>query len=74
MIWSCFFANGTVALHAIEGIMNRAMYQDILEQNLISSANKINLERRWMFQQVNNPKCTGKINQEGLAWLRLESH
>lgn len=46
--------------------MNGAMHQDILEENLISSAKKVDLGRRWTFQQDNNPKQTTKLIQDFL--------
>lgn len=57
------------ALRGIRGNMSGAMYQDILEENLISSAKTKNLGRQWKFQQDNNPKHTAKITQDGLSCL-----
>lgn len=51
IIWGCFSANGT-------GVMAGVMYRDILEQNLISLTNRLNLGRRSSFQRDNNPKNT----------------
>ena len=34
MLWECFSAKGTGQLHCIEGRMNVAMYQEILDDNL----------------------------------------
>lgn len=33
--WACSSANSFGALHTIEGNMNEAMYQQVLEENLI---------------------------------------
>lgn len=64
MIWGFFSANGTGALHIIEDKINGAMSQGILERNLISSTKKLNLRRRWMFQQDNAPDTQPKANTE----------
>lgn len=42
----------------------------ILEVNLISSTKKLNMERRWKFQQDNGPTHTAKITQKVLAHPR----
>lgn len=55
--------------YVIEGNMNNVMYQAISEKSLISSAKKLNLGRRWTFQQYNNPKSTAKSNSR-LAFQR----
>ncbi len=38
MLWGCFSAAGTGRLVAIEGKMNAAKYRDILDENLLQSA------------------------------------
>jgi len=35
MLWGCFSAKGTGKLIRVEGRMNRAMYREILSQNLL---------------------------------------
>uniref|UniRef100_A0A8C9YW01 Tc1-like transposase DDE domain-containing protein n=1 Tax=Sander lucioperca TaxID=283035 RepID=A0A8C9YW01_SANLU len=70
MLWGCFSAAGTGRLVAIEGKMNAAKYRDILEENLIQSAQDLRLGRRFTFQQDNDPKHTAKITKE---WLRNNS-
>jgi hypothetical protein len=53
-------------LHFIEGIMNHVMYIDILKQNIRSSAVKMGMENRFIFQQDNVPKHTVRKAKE---WL-----
>lgn len=53
----------------MEGNMNGEKPQGMFEENLIPLTNKLNLGRRWVFRQDNNPKDTTKITQEGIAWL-----
>ena len=54
----------------IVGKMNRAKYREILDENLLQSAQDLRPGRRITFQQDNNPKPTTKIMQE---WLRDKS-
>uniref|UniRef100_A0A9J7ZS84 Transposase Tc1-like domain-containing protein n=1 Tax=Cyprinus carpio carpio TaxID=630221 RepID=A0A9J7ZS84_CYPCA len=51
MLWGCFSAAGTGRLVAIEGKMNAAKYRDILDKNLLQSAQDLRLGRRFTFQQ-----------------------
>jgi len=43
--------------------MNAAIYKDILEQNLLTYAEKTMLQN-WIFQQDNDPKQTSKLLKE----------
>ena len=60
MLWRCFAAGGTGALHKIDGIM-RKKYVDILKQHLKTSVRKLKLGRKWVFQMDNDPKHTSKV-------------
>uniref|UniRef100_A0AAZ3SX78 Tc1-like transposase DDE domain-containing protein n=1 Tax=Oncorhynchus tshawytscha TaxID=74940 RepID=A0AAZ3SX78_ONCTS len=66
-MWGCFSAAGIGRLVRIEAKMNRAKYRKILDENLLQD---LRLERRFTFQQDNNPKHTAKTTQE---WLRDKS-
>ena len=70
MLWGCFSAAGTGRLVRIEGKMNGAKYREILDENLLQSAQDLRLGRRFTFQQDNDPKHTAKTTQE---WLRDKS-
>ncbi len=70
MLWGCFSAAGTGRLVAIEGKMNAAKYRDILDENLLQSAQDLRLGRRFTFQQDHGPKHTAKIARE---WLHNNS-
>ncbi len=70
MLWGCFSATGTGRLVAIEGKMNAAKYRDIMDENLLQSAQDLRLGRRFTFQQDNDPKHTAKITKE---WLHNNS-
>ena len=56
MLWWCFAARGTGALHKIDGIMRTENYVDILKQRLKTSVRKLKLGRKWVFQMDNDPK------------------
>ena len=61
MLWECFAAGGTCALHKIDGYMRRENYVDILKQHLKTSVRKLKLGRKWVFQMDNDPKHTSKV-------------
>ena len=62
----CFAAEGTGALHKIDGIM-RENYVDKLKQHLKASVRKLKLGRKWAFQMDNDPKHTSKVVAK---WLK----
>uniref|UniRef100_A0A8C7KTS4 Uncharacterized protein n=1 Tax=Oncorhynchus kisutch TaxID=8019 RepID=A0A8C7KTS4_ONCKI len=45
MLWGCFSAAGTGRLVRIEGKMNVAKYREILDDNLLQSAQDLRLRR-----------------------------
>ena len=55
---------GTGRLVRIEGKMNGAKYREILDENLLQSAQDVRLGQRLTFQQDNDPKHTAKTTQE----------
>uniref|UniRef100_A0AAZ3P5Y2 Tc1-like transposase DDE domain-containing protein n=1 Tax=Oncorhynchus tshawytscha TaxID=74940 RepID=A0AAZ3P5Y2_ONCTS len=70
MLCGCFLVAGTGRLVRIEGKMNGAKYREILDENLLQSAQDLRLGRRFTFQQDNDPKHTAKTTQK---WLRDKS-
>jgi hypothetical protein len=50
MLWGCFSAAGTERLVRIEAKMNRAKHREILDLNLLQSAQDLRLGRRFTFQ------------------------
>ena len=58
---SCF--SDAVRLVRIEGKMNREEYREILNENLLQSAQDLRLVQRFTFQYNNNPKHTAKTMQ-----------
>ena len=67
MLWGCFAAGGTGALHKINGIMKMENDVDILKQHLKTSVRKLKLGRKWVFQMVNEPKHASKVVEK---WLK----
>ena len=64
MLWGCFLAAGTGRPVRIEGKLYEAKYREILDENLLQSAQDLRLGRRFTFQQDNDPKHTAKTMQE----------
>ena len=67
MLWGCFAAGGTGALHKIDGIMREGNYVDILTQHLNTSVRTLKLGRKWVFQMDDDPKHTSKVVAK---WLK----
>uniref|UniRef100_A0AAZ3R7K7 Tc1-like transposase DDE domain-containing protein n=1 Tax=Oncorhynchus tshawytscha TaxID=74940 RepID=A0AAZ3R7K7_ONCTS len=67
MLWGCFAAGGTGALHKIDGIMRQGNYVDILKQHLKTSVRKLKLGCKWIFQMDNDPKHASKVVAK---WLK----
>ena len=51
MLWGCFSPTGTGRLFRIKVKISRAKYREILDENLLQSAQDLRLERRFTFQQ-----------------------
>ncbi|CDQ92551.1 unnamed protein product, partial [Oncorhynchus mykiss] len=64
MLWGCFAAGDTGALHKIDGIMRSGNYVHILKQHLKTS---LKLGRKRVFQMDNDPKHTSKVVAK---WLK----
>jgi transposase len=60
MLWESFSAAGT----------GRLKYKEILDENLLQSAQDLRLGQRYTFQQDNDPKHTAKTSYK---WFREES-
>lgn len=67
MIWGCFSANGVGKISIINGRMNAESYQNILEDNLMPSVEKLKLPSDWIFQQDNDPKHTARSTKKWFA-------
>ena len=68
MVWGFMSSFGPGQLHQVEGIMNGAMYRDILRKHLLPSATALfPATFPWIFQQDNDPKHTSKVAKDFLA-------
>ena len=70
MLWDFFSAAGTGKLVKIEAKMNGEKYREILDENLLQSAQDLKMGQRFTFQQDNDPKHTAKTTHE---WLQDKS-
>ena len=67
MIWGCMTWEGVGNLRLIEGNMNKHVYCEILEMELMNTIHMHDLgEENIIFQYNNNPKYTSKYVKE---WL-----
>ena len=67
MLWGCFAAGGTGALHKMDGIMRMENDVDILKQHPETSVRKLKLGCKCVFQMDNDPKHTSKVV---VKWLK----
>ncbi|KAG2458113.1 TCB1 transposase, partial [Polypterus senegalus] len=67
MVWACCAASGPGRLAFIDGTMNSELYQRILKENVRTSVHELNLKRRWVMQQDNDPQHTSRSTKE---WLK----
>lgn len=68
LVWGCMSYSGVGNLHFIEDIMDAKMYLKILQNNLVDSAKKMNIENNFIFQQDNDPKHSARIVREWLLY------
>jgi len=68
MIWGCISSKGVDKLIFIDGILDKNKYLSILKDNLIKSANNMNIRSSFKFYQDNDPKHKSRIMQEYLLY------
>ena len=66
MLWGCFAAGGTGALHKIDGIMREENYVDMLKQRIKTSVRKLKLGRKLVLERTMTPSILPKLWQNGL--------
>ena len=66
MLWGCFDARGTGALHKIDGIMRQENNVDI-EAASQDIGQEVKACCKWVFQMDNDPKHTSKVLAK---WLK----
>lgn len=67
-VWGCISTSGVGELVFIEDILDKNKYLDLLKQNLIKSATKMNIANHFKFYQDNDPKHKARIVQEWLLY------
>lgn len=67
MVWGCMSAKGLGTLHFIEGTVNAAKYQDILEHSLLPSAAKLHPSGDFIFQQDGASCHTAKSTKKWMG-------
>ena len=56
IVWDCISSKGVGELIFIDGILDKNKYLSILKDNLIKSANNMNIRDNFKFSQDNDPK------------------
>ena len=72
MVWGCFSAKDTGNVSIIDGKMNAAVYQNILEANLMISVENLELSPDWNFLQ--NLKRIGFLKIIQISLNELQKH
>ena len=67
IIWGCFSAKGAGKVSVIDGKMNAQKYKQILQENVMSSIESLDLPSDYIFQQDNDPKKTAKSTKKCLS-------
>ena len=67
MIWGFFSAKGVGKISVIYGKTNVQMYKQILQENLMSSIDSLDLPSGYIFQQDNDSKHTTKSTKKWLS-------
>lgn len=71
LVWGCMAANGVGNLIFVDEIMTATVYVNILRHNLKQSAQKLGLEKTFLFQQDNDPKHRARKTED---WLLYNAH
>lgn len=71
MVWGAFRYGHIGPLHLIDGIMDRHIYRDILQNVLLPYARQVK-RRGWIFQQDNDPKHTSAVVKDFIAANRIK--
>ena len=71
MVWACFSYSGVGPIFMIDGIMDRSVYVNILENVMFPYANR-EMPLKWTFQQDNDPKHTSKLVKSWMASKRID--
>ena len=67
MIWGCFSVKGVGKTSVLDSKMNAQKYKQILQENLMSSVESLELPSDYIFQQDNDPMHTVKSTKKWLS-------
>lgn len=68
MVWGCMSSAGVGKLEFIESTMTKEVYLDLLQRNLLQSAEDLGIRDTFRFYQDNDPKHKSGIVQTWLIW------
>lgn len=68
MVWGCMSYAGVGNLVFIDTTMDRHFYLNLFKANLKTSATKLGLSAKWIFQHDNDPKHTSHVVKEWLLY------
>ena len=67
MIWGCFSMKGVGKISVTDDKMNSQKYKQIVQENLMSSVEILELPSDYIFQRENDPKYTAKSMKKWLS-------
>uniref|UniRef100_A0A914YUJ1 Transposase n=1 Tax=Panagrolaimus superbus TaxID=310955 RepID=A0A914YUJ1_9BILA len=70
MVWGAFHHGGVGPIVLIEGIMDKFVYRDLLQNNMLPFARR-KMPRGWVFQQDNDPKHSSGLLKEWFVKKKL---
>ena len=73
MVWGCFTRRGVGQPCVLDRIMDRFYYQNILEQNLLSSIDHFKFKQQCHFMHDNDPKHTSGLDKDCLKQKRIQT-
>ena len=71
MISGCFSSKSVGKISVIDGKMNAQKYEQILQENVMSSVESLELPSDYIFQQDNDPKHKAKSTKKCLSKIML---
>ena len=71
MVWGAFRYGHISPLQLVEGIMDRHMYRDILQNVILPYVRQV-MRRGWKFQQENGPKHTSAVVKDFIVVHRIQ--
>ena len=73
--WDCFSSLGMDSLIFIDANMTGELYQEIIENDLLKSAQKLDMSHDWIFQHDNDRAAivANRLNRNGVEQLHWSS-